>query len=176
MSTIGVRILTLVAVTALTATGFLAPAGASTGQPAQAQGRQACHRADLEVRAGKIEGAAGSTFRRINFVNTGSSACTIQGWPRVAFRNAGGHLIGRPARHDGGPAHLVSIPAGERARSTVRVPNPGNFTPAVCGPRHAEEIRVTPPHRSFSVRLAWSIDVCSKPAGRTSVDAVHRGN
>ena len=69
-----------------------------------------------------------------------------------------------------------AFPLDERARSTVRVPNPGNFTPAVCGPRHAEEIRVTPPHRSFSVRLAWSIDVCSKPAGRTSVDAVHRGS
>ena len=176
MTSIGVRILTLAAATALTATGLFAPAGAGPAPPPQAQGSQACNRADLDVRAGKVEGAAGSTFRRINFVNTGPSACTIQGWPRIVFRNADGHRIGKPARRTRSrPADLVSIPAGGKARSTVRVPNPGSFSPADCRPRQAEEIRVTPPHRSFSVRLAWSIDVCSKPAGRTSVDAIHRG-
>ena len=94
----------------------------------------------------------------------------------MAFRDAAGHRIGKPARHEPPHiAHQVTIPAGGKAHVSVGLPNPLNFPPAQCRSAHATQIRVTPPHRTWTVRLDWSIDVCRKPAGRTHVDAVHRG-
>ena len=175
MISIRVRILAAVTAVALTGTA-LALLPAATSAHANQRAPERCHRSDLDVRAGLVEGAAGSTYRRINFVNTGEHPCTLRGWPTITFRGAAGHRIGKessrtPSRHP-----LVTVPAGGRAHANVRVPNPGNFTPSDCRARQAHEIWVTPPHRRFTVRLAWTIDVCSKPAGRTSVDAVHRGS
>jgi hypothetical protein len=175
---IAVRILATAAAS-VAATGLaLAPAGAAPAraQPGtQQQAPDGCHRADLDIRAGRTEAAAGTTFRRINFVNTGARPCTLRGWPRVTFHGAAGNRIGRPSLHVGARAGLVTIPGGQRAHVNVGVPNPDNFPPADCRARRAHEIAVTPPHRRFTVRLAWTIEVCAKPAGRTSVDALHRG-
>ncbi len=167
-----------IVVTGIAVAGLLAaPTQTAAAAAPASRAPQPCSQAVLDTRAGTVEGAAGTTYRRINFVNTGARRCTLRGWPRVAFRDADGHRIGKPASHEPPhPAHQVTIPAGGRAHSWVAVPNPGNFPPAQCRSTHAEQIRVTPPHRTWSVVLSWSIDVCRKPAGRTHVDAVHRGS
>ncbi len=176
MISIRVRILAVAAAALLTATALaLVPPGATSANAHQ-RAPDRCVRSDLDVRAGLAEGAAGSTFRRINFVNTGERPCTLRGWPTITFHRAAGDRIGKPSSRTPSRHPLVTIPAGGRAHANVRVPNPGNFTPSDCRARRAHEIWVTPPHRRFTVPLAWTIDVCSKPAGRTSVDAVHRGS
>lgn len=165
-----------VVVTGIAVAGLLAaPTQAAAAAPGSTQAPQPCSRAHLDIRAGAVDGAAGTTYRRINFVNTGAHRCTLRGWPRVAFRAADGQRIGKAASREPSPVHRVTIPAGAKARVSVGVPNPANFPPADCRSAHAQQVRMRPPHRTWTVRLDWSIDVCRKPAGRTHVDAVHRG-
>ena len=71
----------------VTASPSVSPSG-----PAQ------CATGDLRLSVGRENGAAGTIYYPLEFTNTSSAACTMYGYPGVAFvTSPGGGVIGAPA-------------------------------------------------------------------------------
>jgi Protein of unknown function (DUF4232) len=72
---------------------------------------------------GQPNGAAGTIFYPLDFTNTSSSACTMYGYPGVAFVSApGGSQIGAPAARRSPPVPaLVTLTPGATAHATLAV-------------------------------------------------------
>ncbi len=99
----------------------------STPGPASASaapsGPQPCLTSNLRLAVGPGNGAAGTIYYSLDFTNTSSSACTMYGYPGVAFVSApGGSQIGTPASRRGGttPA-VVTLAPGATAHATLAV-------------------------------------------------------
>ena len=59
-----------------------------------------CATSALKVSLGPANGAAGTVFYPINFVNTGKLGCTLRGYPGVSAVTSSGKQIGSPASAD----------------------------------------------------------------------------
>lgn len=90
-------------------------------------------------------GSAGHQAYEIVFRNSGSSPCTLQGWPGVSFVGKGnGTQLGAPATFDRSSAHgTVTIAAGSTAHATLLVAQARNYQD--CGITTADGFRVYPP-------------------------------
>ena len=131
----------LVPLTGMSA-GSAAPAPASgTATTARAA---ACAAADLTVRRGRLEGAAGSRYQTVRVLNGGDHACALPGWTRYRFVHRGDAIGFRSPRNRGyDPARPpVVIPAGGDARSTLSWVDPGPVPAAQCHARLATAARV----------------------------------
>ena len=88
-------------------------------------GRGPCLTSDLRLTIGASNGAAGTVYYPLDFTNAGTSACTMYGYPGVAFvTSAGGSVIGAPAGRREvvgiGPA-LITLRPGATAHATLAV-------------------------------------------------------
>jgi len=103
----------------VTVTPTSPPATASPAPP----GPQPCATAALKLAVGQANGAAGTIFYPLDFTNTSSSACTMYGYPGVAFVSSpGGSVIGAPAKRRTPPAPaLVTLAPGATAHATLAV-------------------------------------------------------
>jgi len=103
----------------VTATPTSAPASAS---PASS-GPQPCATTSLKLAVGQSNGAAGTIFYPLDFTNTASSACTMYGYPGVAFvTSPGGSVIGAPASRRSPPVPaVVTLAPGATAHATLAV-------------------------------------------------------
>lgn len=120
-------------------------------------GRDACAVADL---AGSIEpgsgGAAGSVVVHLALRNTGTTTCTVQGWPGVSFVGGGdGTQIGAPATLDRSAPHpTVSLAPGSTAVAPLKVTRAENVPSSDCSPVTPEGFRVYPPGSEQSLFVA----------------------
>ena len=84
-----------------------------------------CLTSDLRLAVGRQNGAAGTIYYPLDFTNVSSAACTMYGYPGVAFVTAqGGSLIGAPAgrRLIGGIAPtLITLQPGATAHATLAI-------------------------------------------------------
>lgn len=84
-----------------------------------------CRTKDLRLAVGQQNGAAGTVYYPLDFTNVSSAACTMYGYPGVAFVTAkGGSLIGAPAgrRLTGGIVPtLITLRPGATAHATLAV-------------------------------------------------------
>ncbi|MGL3199696.1 MULTISPECIES: DUF4232 domain-containing protein [Curtobacterium] len=98
-------------------------------------------------------GSAGHQAYEIVFRNTGSSPCTLQGWPGVSFVGKGnGTQLGAPATFDRSSAHgTVTIAAGSTAHATLLVAQARDYED--CGITTADGFRVYPPGSKQSLFL-----------------------
>jgi uncharacterized protein DUF4232 len=165
--TIRGRLCVLIAVAAL-ACGALALAATDAAPAGSAAG---CSGAQLGVHLGSSEGAAGTTYQKVRFRNVGSSACTLDGYPRFVYLNAAGDRIGFPAKPVGTHSP-VTIRPDRVAVAALGVPAYQNFPRARCHPRHAAAIRVTAPGTVKHRTLALSMTVCTTKFGRSTSLAV----
>lgn len=129
---------------------------APSGSGAQgAVGR--CATADL---SGSIEpgsgGAAGSVVVHLVLTNTGSTACTLQGWPGVSFVGGGnGAQIGAAATQEQGSPHpTVTLAAGQRAVAPLKIGQAADYGDGACDPRTPDGFRVYPPGSEQSLFVA----------------------
>jgi hypothetical protein len=92
-------------------------------------------------------GGAGSQYRNLALRNTGSTACTLQGWPGVSFVGGGnGRQIGAAASLDRGSAHpTVTLAPGATAYAALRVVQAANLEPGACTEVRPDGFRVYPP-------------------------------
>src|SRR5215470_17235015 len=75
-----------------------ASAPASPGVTPSPSALQPCAATDLKLTVGAANGAAGTIFYPLDFTNTSGSACTMYGYPGVAFVSSpSGSQIGAPA-------------------------------------------------------------------------------
>jgi len=149
---------------ALLAAAFaLAACGASTSTTTKPSGT-GCATSALSFTFGNPDGTAGAVHYTLTFHNTGSSSCTLYGYPGVSFLSAGGSQIGAPAqRQSGGSVATVTLAPGGNGYSSVAVTDPG--IPPCTGQGTAAQIRVYPPGQTQSalVTAPSSVAVCSSP-------------
>lgn len=122
-----------------------------------------CATASLSITFGSPNGTAGAIHYGITFHNTGSSTCTLYGYPGVSFLAAGGGQIGAPAQREGNltPA-TVTLAAGGNAYSSVAITDPG--IPPCSASATATQVRIYPPGETHSALVAASgVPVCSSP-------------
>ena len=144
--------------------------GGGSGAPA------ACPTSVLRVaQAPGSGGAAGSFYFDLTFTNTGSSSCTLYGYPGVSFTTSGHSQLGLPAQRDPSPAKLITLSPGGVASNQVRVPDVTVYPASACRPATATYIKVYPPNQTAPVYVSAKTKVCTTSAGRSGVQTVVAG-
>jgi hypothetical protein len=121
-------------------------------------------------------GAAGSTYIHLTFTNTGTSSCTLQGWPGVSFVGSNnGSQIGDAATFDRSSAHpTVTLQSGQVAVASLKIAQAANFPADQCSARTADGFRVYPPGSKASLFIRdEDFQACENMhAGQLNVQAI----
>ncbi|HEY3871252.1 MAG TPA: DUF4232 domain-containing protein [Actinocrinis sp.] len=166
-----------VAIAAAIGVGTSASAGAAVAAPS-APRVAACATSQLRVWYGAPDGvAAGSSYLPLEFSNTGTGDCVLDGYPGVSAVAADGTQLGSSATWNPviTPSAVVLAP-GDTAHIVLQVATVANYPTDVCEPTEAYGLRVYPPNQTASVVLPFAIGACTE-SGPTflSVDAVNAG-
>ncbi|MBF4615408.1 DUF4232 domain-containing protein [Curtobacterium sp. VKM Ac-1376] len=127
-----------------------AGSGSSAGSGASG-GDTAGDRCVVSSLAGRIEagsgGAAGSVLVHLVLENTGSTTCTVQGWPGVSFVGGGtGKQIGAAATQEKSSSHpTVTLAPGKTAVAPLKIVRAENYSAGDCSPQTPDGFRVYPP-------------------------------
>jgi hypothetical protein len=151
-----------VAFVSMAATPALAAASVST---------PACTAAQLEVSLDLSAGNSGlgSTYFPIDFTNTGSSACTLNGYPAVYGVNSAGDQVGSAASEDDTGAGEVVVDAGGTASTYLRYIDVYNYGTG-CDPVEAAGLEIEPPGTTTYTKIAWQFEACSGTATYLQVE------
>jgi hypothetical protein len=106
-----------------TVTVTIRPSTSPTPAALAPSGPLPCLTTDLRLTVGAANGAAGTIFYPLDFTNASTSACTMYGYPGVAFVSSpGGSQIGVPAgRGSNTVPALVTLEPGATAHATLAV-------------------------------------------------------
>jgi len=98
------------------------PSSPTPAAPASS-GTSQCTTADLRLTVGAANGAAGTIYYPLDFTNASGSACTMYGYPGVAFVSSpGGSQVGAAAgRRSSTAPTLVTLEPGATAHATLAV-------------------------------------------------------
>jgi hypothetical protein len=142
------------------AAGSTSPGSATSPQAA---GPAACATANLRVKLGASQGAAGSIYQTIDFTNTGSASCTLYGYPGVSL--AGGsppaQIGAAAARTQQPPPKQVTLAPGAVVNAVLQVTQAGNYPAATCNPVQASTLVIYPPNQTVSVSVPYKATGCS---------------
>ncbi|MFJ7288442.1 DUF4232 domain-containing protein [Curtobacterium sp. NPDC098951] len=147
--------------------------GGSSNAGSSGTGSSACATSSL---AGSIEagsgGAAGSTYVHLVLRNTGSSTCTLQGWPGVSFvGDTNGTQIGNAATLDRAAPHpTVTLASGEEAVAPLKVANSENYPESTCDPTSPDGFRVYPPGSKASLFVPYTEFAACRSKDVTELD------
>lgn len=111
---------------------------------------------------GSASGAAGSSYTVFTLTNTGTSPCSLQGFPGVALLDGSGAILGAPATRNGAPGPAIELAPGARGQFTVQVSDvtqPGCEGPGAV-PQSAQ-IQVYPPNNTVAIRQDFSVATCA---------------
>lgn len=149
------------------------PAAGSSSQPS------ACRTADLSVRLGSPQGAAGSVYAPLVFTNTGDGSCRLAGYPGVSYvAPHSGHQVGAAAsRNPQHPARTVTLAPGGHAAAVVQMVAYQNYPRSKCAPTRVSGLRVYPPNNTAAKYVAFGShrSACSTKVSQLTVEAVVRG-
>jgi hypothetical protein len=145
--------------------GSSSPAGnpnaVSPGNP----GLQPCSSRYLRADPGTSEGAAGSIYLSIKFVNLNNVACTLYGYPGVSLA-AGTPVtqVGAAADRVAGSAKTtVTLQPQGVASALLRITQAVNYPSANCGPVSTNWIQVFPPGQTAPLYMSYKSTGCTKP-------------
>lgn len=160
----------------------VAAGGSQTSQvssPAARAGTGACSTAQLSVRLGAAGHAAGSSYQPLVFTNTGTSSCTLTGYPGVSYiapRTAKqvGAAASRNSQH---AVKTVTLGAGGHASAMVQLVDYRNFPAKRCTAATVNGLRVYPPGETSAVYVAFATprSACASDVGQLTVQAVVAG-
>ena len=161
-----------------------AASGGSSAAATPSAGTTGCATGNLKAAVVTGEGgaAAGSTYYPVNLTNTGSSSCSLFGYPGVSWVSGpSGSQIGQPATRNPviTPATVVLAP-GQTAHVTIQVVDAGNYDKSTCQPVTAHWLKIFPPGQFTALYVKFSAQTCSaklpsKLGSPLSVDAVKSG-
>jgi hypothetical protein len=140
-----------------------APAAGSTGGAALAT----CQTSSLRISIddSQANGAAGSAYYPLNFINTSATACEMYGFPGVSFAAAGssvGKQIGQAATRSGAfPKIAVRLAPGGTAHAWVKVAVAANYPASQCQPVTVGWLRVYPPGETVAGYVGHAFTACS---------------
>ena len=163
--------------------GTSAPAGSATGTDGQSGGASAgsatqaggsgqgssvagCTTADLSLSTGVpfSSGPAGGFAQPIVLENSGSTACTVLGWPGIATLNSVGTQIFQAIRV-GPEGSAITLQPGDSAAAVIYAVTtywPPNSEDPSC--TQAPKLLVTPPNETHSVQTDFGKSLCVAPA------------
>ena len=137
-----------------------------------------CATSQLRVWYGEPAGAAaGSTYIPLEFSNTGTTDCALDGYPGVSGVTAAGAQLGTPASRNAilTPSNVVLTP-GATAHVILQMVDVYNYPSTTCVPTAAYGLRVYPPNNTASVVLPIAFEACSASGPNyLSVDVVNAG-
>lgn len=143
---------------------------------ADAQQSAACDYEHIRIAAEVAPGggAAGSRYMNLTFTNSGSTPCSLSGYPSVNYVDAQGNQVGAAAKQ---AAEWTSsgavIGSGESATATLRETRAGLYDAASCQPTQAAGYRVSIPGTSSSLVLNFPAEACSSSGtGQLSVGQI----
>ncbi|HYQ65115.1 DUF4232 domain-containing protein [Actinophytocola sp.] len=137
-----------------------------------------CKVADLSVRLGGGDAAAGTSYRALVFTNKGGRTCTMQGFAGVSFvAGDDGHQVGPAAYRTGAKGAVVTLKAGDSAFADVGFVQVANYDPAACKPTEVRGLRIYPPHDFDSMFLANPGTGCAgtPPGNQLTIATVQPG-
>jgi hypothetical protein len=122
------------------------------------------------------DGAAGSTYFKLQMTNLSGHTCTLFGYPGVSGIGLGGGQLGSAAARDTAqPARRVTLASGATAKTTLRIADVLNYPAATCRPAMAAGLRVYPPGQRAAKIVPFPFRACSRPgAAYLTVRAVGR--
>jgi len=106
-----------------TVTVTIRPSTSPIPTVAASAGPSPCLTTDLRLTVGASDGAAGTIYYPLDFTNASTSACTLYGYPGVAFVSSpGGSQVGAPAgRGSNSAPALLTLEPGATAHATLAV-------------------------------------------------------
>ncbi|MGT2427442.1 DUF4232 domain-containing protein [Amnibacterium kyonggiense] len=110
------------------------------------------------------DGAAGSVVVQLVLRNTGTAACTLQGWPGVSFIDGSGHQVGAAAALDRSSVHqTVTLARGGQVQAALKIAQAIDFPKSACAPVTVRRLRVYPPGSTQAIQIDTSATTaCSK--------------
>ena len=123
-----------------------------------------CTHAQIRLDVGDGDGAAGTVYHPLTFVNRSAHACTLRGFPGVSSVTRGHRQVGTAASWDAVRGRPVRLRAhGGAATAALGIVNALNFPRSRCRPRPVWGLRVFAPGqtRAFFARLSHL--ACSRP-------------
>ena len=133
----------------------------STTSTTGPSGPQACSSSQLSGSLASPNGAAGTTYYFLVLRNTGSTTCTLTGYPGVSFLTGqGGSQVGAAADRNPGTANRLQIPAGGSAKAELGITDATNYG-AACGITNVGGLQVFPPNQTAAIFVAHQDKACS---------------
>jgi Protein of unknown function (DUF4232) len=143
-----------------------APVRAQPGTTAPVA-RAACRTGSLLITVddSQADGTAGASYYPLDFMNTGSTACEMYGYPGVSFAaapNGTAGQIGAAAVRSRTFAKLtVRLTPGGTAHAWLKVTMAGNYPASVCQPVTANWLRIYPPEEAVAGYVAHAFRACA---------------
>jgi hypothetical protein len=153
------------AVTATVALGIGSAVWATSASAATSATPPACTNGNLAVwvNIGASSGAAGTIYAPLEFTNTSSHACRLDGYPGVSATDDAGKQLGDAATKDPiFPARSVTIPAGGTAHVLFGYVE-AEVTTSGCKTATAAFLKVYPPNQKGSDMTFYPLAVCTTP-------------
>jgi hypothetical protein len=136
-----------------------APAAPTSSAPASAA---SCLTSNLHITLGNGGAGAGTDFTILDFTNSGTSTCTLFGFPGVSLINSSGAQIGAAAtRNPSKPATAITLAPGAKANATLGVANAENYPASACKPTAAAQLKVFPPNQTQAIQLPFTATGCA---------------
>lgn len=165
-----------------TSSSVLPPSTEQAGQPpAPAPATPTsgeCKVADLSLKLGGGDAAAGTSYRALVFTNKGGRTCTIQGFAGVSFvAGDDGHQVGPAAARVGDKGAVVTLKPGESAFADIGFVQINNYDPGACKPTEVRGLRIYPPHDYDSAFVPNPGSGCAAtpPGNQLTVGTVQAG-
>ena len=123
-----------------------------------------CTHAQIRLHVGDGEGAAGTVYYPLTFVNRSARACTLRGFPGVSSVTRGHRQVGTGAAWDAVPRRSIRLSArGGAATAVLGIVNALNFPRSTCRPRPVWGLRVFAPGQTRAFFAKVSHVACSRP-------------
>ncbi|MGH9060971.1 MAG: DUF4232 domain-containing protein, partial [Acidimicrobiales bacterium] len=135
--------------------GVPGAATSTTAAPTPGGNGGTCTAAQLRATLGSGQGAAGSVYVPLVLTNSGTSSCSIYGYPGVSYvTSSGGQQVGAAATRSGGYGAHITLAPGDSASATLRQVEGGNYPASECQPTPVAALRVYPPGATAAAFVA----------------------
>ena len=114
----------------------------------------------------------------IDFTNTGSASCTLDGYPGVSIGTGTPFSqVGAAAtRSTAASPTVVSLSPGQTANALLRVVQAVNYPSATCSPTATTSLQIYPPNQTTAIYLPYKSTGCtSKSVNILTIGVVQAG-
>jgi hypothetical protein len=123
-----------------------------------------CTHAQIRLHVGRGNGAAGTIFYPLTFINRSGRACTLGGFPGVSSVTRRHRQIGAPATRDPIRPHTIRLRAhGGAATAVLGIVDALNFPRASCRPKQVWGLKVFAPNQTRAFFAHVPHLACSRP-------------